>query len=147
MTDTPSDRQWVSSRVLAGIAGFLFTLYALLKAADFLAALGVERVIDGFLTATSGTAGAMCWWFALRGHIAESRAVMKVGCRSGLVVGGVTFLAGFIGPLLLAPSAQGPLLGTLITGPLGFVAGTVGGVIVARLRRRKALLEKYNTEQ
>jgi hypothetical protein len=142
MTHARSDGEWGMSRIIAGVAGFFFTLYALSRAADFLAVLGVERVIDGFLTAISGTAAAMCLWFALRGHIAESRAIMKVSCRSGLVVGGVAFLAGFIGPLLLAPSAQGPLLGIFITGPLGFVAGTVGGVIVAKLRRRKALLER-----
>ena len=144
MTDAPSDRQWVSSRVLASVGAFLFTLYALSKAADFLATRGVEHFIDGILTATSGAAAAMCWWFALRGHIAESRAVMQVGCLSGLVVGGVSFLAGFIGPILLAPDAnQGPLLGIFITGPLGCVAGTAGGVIVAKLRHRRALLDKY----
>lgn len=34
------------------------------------------------------------------------------------------FLAGFIGPMIVAPSAnQGPMVGIFITGPLGFIAG------------------------
>ena len=45
----------------------------------------------------------------------------------GAVGGGAGFLLGFGGPLLLAPGAnQGPLLGLLITAPLGvFLGATV----------------------
>jgi len=46
----------------------------------------------------------------------------------GLIAGSVSFLAGFFGPILLAPSAeQGPLLGIFITGPIGFVIGLIMG--------------------
>lgn len=56
-----------------------------------------------------------------------------------LVVGGIGFCAGFFGPLLLAPEAnQGPLLGLLITGPLGFLLGAIGG-FVYWLRHRERL--------
>lgn len=45
------------------------------------------------------------------------------------VVGGIGFIAGFFGPILLTPEAnQGPLLGIFITGPLGFVFGLGWGV-------------------
>jgi hypothetical protein len=83
-------------------------------------------------------AGALaCGWFALRGHVEESRAQMRAGCAMGLVVGGMGFVAGFVGPLILTPgSNQGPLLGILVTGPLGFVAGALLGVAVRRARRR-----------
>lgn len=41
-----------------------------------------------------------------------------------LIIGGFGFLAGFLGPLIYAPEAnQGPLLGILITGPLGVILG------------------------
>lgn len=44
-----------------------------------------------------------------------------------LIVGGAGFLMGFIGPTIFAPDAnQGPLLGLLITGPLGLLMGGVG---------------------
>jgi len=54
-----------------------------------------------------------------------------------LFVGTVTFLAGFVGPLLLTPNAnQGPLLGIFFTGPLGLMVGFVWGLLRARRRRR-----------
>jgi hypothetical protein len=47
----------------------------------------------------------------------------------GLVLGGIGFVAGFLGPILLTPEAnQGPLLGIFITGPLGLVVGLLWGV-------------------
>ena len=53
-----------------------------------------------------------------------------------LAVGAASFLAGFVGPMVLAPHAnQGPLLGILITGPLGLLAGLVWGAARAWGRR------------
>ena len=41
--------------------------------------------------------------------------------------------------MILAPGAnQGPLLGLFITGPLGFVAGAVGGGIYWHMRQRRS---------
>jgi hypothetical protein len=46
------------------------------------------------------------------------------------LVGGIGFVGGFLGPILLTPEAnQGPLLGIFITGPLGFILGGVLGAI------------------
>jgi hypothetical protein len=46
------------------------------------------------------------------------------------VLGGTGFAAGFFGPIALNPEAnQGPLVGILITGPLGALAGLVLGAI------------------
>ena len=45
------------------------------------------------------------------------------------IVGAVGFCGGFFGPMIFTPEAnQGPLLGLFITGPLGFVAGAIGGL-------------------
>lgn len=47
-----------------------------------------------------------------------------------LVIGAIGFVAGFFGPLLFSPGAnQGPMLGILITGPLGVLIGAIGGLI------------------
>lgn len=44
--------------------------------------------------------------------------------RAMVVFGLIGFLPGFFGPMLLAPGAnQGPLLGILITGPIGVIVG------------------------
>jgi hypothetical protein len=48
-----------------------------------------------------------------------------------VAVGGVSFLAGFAGPLLLSSSNLGPLLGIFVTGPLGFLVGGVLGALRA----------------
>jgi hypothetical protein len=54
-----------------------------------------------------------------------------------LFVGGIAFLAGFLGPMLLAPHAnQGPLLGIFLTGPLGVIVGLVWGLQRAAQRRK-----------
>jgi hypothetical protein len=52
------------------------------------------------------------------------------------IVGAVGFSVGFFGPMIFSPQAnQGPLLGLFITGPLGFVAGGVAGLIYSLSRR------------
>ena len=53
-----------------------------------------------------------------------------------LSVGAITFLIGFVGPIVVVPSAnQGPLLGILYTGPLGLAVGLVWGLVRAERRR------------
>ncbi len=48
----------------------------------------------------------------------------------GLIIGSISFILGFIGPLILTPSNNlGPLLGIFITGPIGFLVGLVAGGI------------------
>ena len=55
----------------------------------------------------------------------------------GIFVGGIAFLGGFVGPMILAPGAnQGPLLGIIYTGPLGTIGGFVWGLL--RAWRRSA---------
>ena len=53
-----------------------------------------------------------------------------------LFVGGITFLIGFVGPMIVTPEAnQGPLLGIFITGPAGFCLGLIWGLLRASRRR------------
>jgi hypothetical protein len=49
------------------------------------------------------------------------RGAMALGA---LIVGAISFAAGFFGPMIFDPGAnQGPLLGIFITGPLGAFVG------------------------
>jgi hypothetical protein len=68
------------------------------------------------------------------------------GCRNtfayafggGVIVGFIGFIAGFVGPIVFKPdSNQGPLLGIFITGPGGFILGTIAGAIWAQFRKKK----------
>lgn len=52
-----------------------------------------------------------------------------------LFVGLISFLIGFVGPMIVTPGAnQGPLLGIFITGPIGVVIGLVWGMVRASRR-------------
>jgi hypothetical protein len=77
------------------------------------------------------TMGVLCWWFTISSDQAASRAAIRASWRAGWKVGAVGLAAGFIGPLLIHPKASlGPLLGILVTGPLGFVVGVLGASVL-----------------
>lgn len=48
---------------------------------------------------------------------------------AAFVVGGLSFAAGFFGPIFFSDSNLGPLLGIFITGPIGFFAGALLGLV------------------
>jgi hypothetical protein len=53
---------------------------------------------------------------------------------TALVVGGVSFAVGFVGPIIFSRSSnQGPFLGILITGPVGTLIGALIGIIQSAL--------------
>jgi len=87
------------------------------------------------------TFASLCLWFAFKGHNAVSRARMKCALIGGITVGGIAFLAGFVGPLIFtSESNQGPLLGIFVTGPIGFLVGNVLGAIYGFLKSQKQKL-------
>jgi hypothetical protein len=76
--------------------------------------------------------------YALGKPDSEALNLARSGCAGALLVGGLGFLLGFIGPILLTPeSNQGPLLGIFVTGPIGMVLGAAGGMLWATLRGRR----------
>jgi hypothetical protein len=82
------------------------------------------------ITLLLAAVSALCWWYALRAHHAESRAAISACWKAGWLVGCVGGAAGFVGPLVIWPDANlGPLLGILLTGPAGFVLGVLGAVV------------------
>jgi hypothetical protein len=77
------------------------------------------------------TMGVLCLWSAVSGDQAASRASIGASWRVGWMVGGAGLAIGFVGPLVIYPKASlGPLLGILLTGPLGFVVGALGAGVV-----------------
>jgi hypothetical protein len=70
---------------------------------------------------------------------------VRLSLRWALVLGAVGFAAGFFGPMVLNPESNlGPIIGILISGPGGAIAGAVLGSIFSVLpvsdpRRRQAL--------
>ena len=135
MIGSGSSAGYTVRRIVAGIVAIPFSCYALI------AMVGLIRPrfepIGAMLFLVSATWAALLWWFALRGHVEESRAHLRKTLAGGFVVGGIAFAAGFFGPIVFAPDAnQGPLLGIFVTGPLGFVAGVAAGWLYGRVLRR-----------
>ncbi len=123
-------------RVIAAVVGALSLAYGVWWGGIF---MGWKNPVIALPISVGATTAAMLWWFALRGHLPASRQQMYTGCLGGLMVGGIGFVGGFVAPMLLKPEAnQGPLLGILITGPAGFVLGTVAAVVFAKLRARRS---------
>src|SRR5258708_7762025 len=57
-------------------------------------------------------------------------SLLESAAKGAVVLGGIGFCAGFLGPMLLWPeSNQGPLLGIFVAGPLGVVVGAVCGYV------------------
>jgi hypothetical protein len=117
---------------IAAIAGFYFVFWlpcSLLFRGDPTGLLSflVSAICAGFFAR---------YVFLRTGNLSESLASSVL--LGALLVGGVSFCAGFFGPILFAPGAnQGPMLGIFITGPLGFVAGAIGGAVYWHVRRRR----------
>ena len=90
-------------------------------------------VIAKIVSALCALAAGSYVWVRLEISADGPVSSMLVGA---FVIGSISFLAGFIGPIIFSPeSNQGPLLGLFITGPLGFVAGLVVGLLWWRYRR------------
>jgi hypothetical protein len=81
------------------------------------------------------TMGLLCWWTAGGGWQPTTRARIRASWRMGWVLAGIGLALGFVGPLVITPSASlGPLLGILITGPGGFVLGALGAAVAGATR-------------
>lgn len=64
-----------------------------------------------------------------------STSVAVMAGLGAAILGGLGFVAGFFGPMILAPQAnQGPLLGLFITGPAGVVIGAIAGALYVKRR-------------
>ena len=82
------------------------------------------------------TMSLLCWSVVVPGR--ARRAGVRSSWQAGWMVGGIGLLLGFVGPLVVTPDANlGPLLGILLTGPLGFVVGAIGAGVVRAAKGSK----------
>src|SRR5262249_431415 len=138
MPDTPALAPIGARRLAAAVAGSAMACFAVWVCRQN---LRHANPWDGWffwvpITLLLCTISALCWWFALRAHHRESRARIWKSWRAGRLVGGIGLALGFVGPLIIWPQASlGPLLGILITGPLGFVVGALGALVFCADRK------------
>lgn len=77
-----------------------------------------------------------------------ARSHCKLAVRWGFAIGSIAFALGYLLPIVLRPqSNQGPLLGVLCTGPLGFVVGAVVGFAIALSRDARRPSRNRGEEQ
>lgn len=118
---------------VAGVATYYFVFLASLT---FLSALPGNWLLASVCALAAGIwAGRFTW--RLTASAAED-GILVLTFGGALIVGGIAFALGFFGPMIVFPeSNQGPLLGILYTGPIGFVAGAIGGFAYALVRRMR----------
>ncbi len=87
--------------------------------------------------ASYACAMAAGWYAWTRTAAVDSSLARSVGYWA-LVIGAIGFIGGFFGPMVFAPDAnQGPLLGILITGPVGVLIGAIGGLVHGLAQRKR----------
>lgn len=120
----------VGATAVAAFAAFLLVMLVML----IFGLLPPLRIIIA-LTCT-GLVGWYTWRITADPELAGLLKAMLLGA---IVIGGISFVAGFVGPIIFTPGAnQGPLLGIFITGPVGFLLGAVVAA-VRWFRRRRTL--------
>ena len=114
---------WFTRALSAALAG-LFGWYGVWSTLGLL-----RNGVDAFVIIPlfTFTVTAILATYAILGGCQGVRRYLGSVLLAGLAVGSLSFLAGFIGPMIFSSSNQGPLLGIFFTGPLGFVIGCVGG--------------------
>jgi hypothetical protein len=116
---------------LAALAffGALFLAWLLLLVMP----LGEQDWLRSLIALAAASHAARTVW---KGTAEGSTSVAMTAGLGAVIVGGLGFVLGFFGPMLLAPGAnQGPMLGLFITGPAGVVIGAVAGAVYARRRQ------------
>ena len=124
-------RRFLPDPVVGALAGFALGFLAAFP----LASVGVD--VSGWPAIGLGICGAIVGGVVgafLQGPEGRARTVARWCATMTVVVGVISFLAGFVGPIILYPnSPQGPLLGIFFTGPLGALAGAAVGAIIGLL--------------
>ena len=121
--------------VVGAMAGFILGFLAFIA----LTMLGFIPEVLRFGSVVAGILGAVAGWMvgSWSDRPTEQGGTVVRWCAGmTALVGGVAFLAGFVGPMLVTPDSNlGPLLGIFITGPLGAVAGALLGLIFGFARQ------------
>ena len=99
--------------------------------------IGILPTTTGWGTLVLAAIGAVCGGVLGEFSTRPSQAggsIARWSIGMAALIGGLAFLAGFAGPIILSPgNPQGPLLGIFFTGPLGVVAGAILGAVIGAL--------------
>lgn len=117
-----------------------------LALAIFLSRMIVNWGVDVMSVSWTGSplmVAGLLLWYAFRGHVARERLMIQSIWKWGLITGLVGFVLGFFLVPLIATSLSGkdlpqaPLMGIFITGPAGFLIGTIIGGFIQVKKKEK----------
>ncbi len=130
--------RWSTRRRLVLVAAVIFTFQTVLGVLTLLR----DEHDAWLLVVFYAVAACLGWVVVVRIGDAPSRLLIRNAGRWAAFLGIPAFAVGFIGPMILMPEAnQGPLIGFLLTGPLGAFLGVVVGVVRSLREYRTARRE------
>jgi hypothetical protein len=131
MADAPAEGSGASRLGMAMLSGVLGALAIWLTLRNLSLSTRAGFIFWVPITLWILSMSVLCLWSAVAGDQAASRASIGASWRVGWMAGGIGLAIGFVGPLVIYPKASlGPLLGILLTGPLGFVVGALWAGVV-----------------
>lgn len=83
-------------------------------------------------TALSLGCGILAFWFTWQLVSGKKTNILIAVTGSSLILGGLCFTAGFLGPMFFAKdTSQGPMIGIFIAAPVGVILGAIAGYVYA----------------
>lgn len=87
-------------------------------------------------TAFSLACALLAAWFTWKLVSGEKTNVAVAVIGGALILGGLCFTIGFLGPMAFAKdTSQGPLVGIFIAAPVGVIMGAIGGYLYTSRRK------------
>jgi len=124
-------------RVLKPIVSFLMFFVVLFFIGTIL--IIATELPDWLCGALALSAAILVAWYTWKLVSGEKMGTGVSVLCGALMLGGLGFIIGFLGPMILAKdTSQGPLVGIFITAPLGLILGAIGGYSFASRQRAGA---------
>ncbi len=121
-------------RILKPTVAFLMFLVVLFFIATMLI---IATELPGWMSVSLALIAALlAGWYAWKLVAGEKVGVGVSVICGALMLGGLGFIIGFLGPMVVAKdTGQGPLVGVFMTAPLGTILGAIGGYVIASKQR------------
>ena len=125
-------------RILKPIVSFLMFFVVLFFIATIL--IIATELSEWISVSLALFSALLAGWYAWKLVAGEKVGVGVSVICGALLLGGLGFVIGFLGPMIVAKdTSQGPLVGVFIAAPLGLILGAVGGYIIASKQQRASV--------
>lgn len=136
----PNNNQWKCSAMIQILRPVIVLLMFLIVLFFIRTILSITTEYPGWLSTTFSLAcAALAGWYTWK-LVSGERVGVSVSVISGaLMLGGLCFTVGFLGPMaFVKDTSQGPLIGIFIAAPLGVIMGAIGGYVYASRQKASA---------